>query len=203
MKNIYLIGDSIRFGAPHTSANNFLSPGYERCVREALRGKANVLGPEENCRFTQYTLRFLTKWAGAIPAAQIDVVHWNNGLWDVLRMYGDEPLNPIDVYASTLRRIHARIRLLFPNAKIVFALSTPVIEEKQSGDFRRVNSEIESYNEAAAGVMKELGVPVNDLYSLARGFDDSCYADATHFSERGCELIAAQVAKICMDQLDA
>ena len=29
MKSIYLIGDSIRFGAAHTSAYNFTSPGYE------------------------------------------------------------------------------------------------------------------------------------------------------------------------------
>ena len=202
MKNIYLIGDSIRFGAPHTSANNFLSPGYERYVREKLRGRACVNGPEENCRFTQYTLRFLHKWAGAIPGAQVDVVHWNNGLWDALRMFGDEPLNPIDVYVSTLRRIHARLRMLFPNAKIVFALTTPVIEEKQGADFCRLNSEIEAYNRAAAELMQELGVRIDDLYSLARGFDDSYYADATHFSEKGCDVIADQVVKICTELME-
>ncbi len=201
MKSIYLIGDSIRFGASRTSANNVLSPGYEKFVREKLNGVVNVLGPDENCRFTLYTLRFLHKWAGTIPGYQVDVVHWNNGLWDALRLFGDEPLTPIDVYVSNLKRIHTRIRLLFPNAKIIFALSTPVIEEKQGPDFRRYNREIEAYNAAASALMRELNVPVDDLYTLAAGLDDSCYADATHFSEAGCRILADQIAKVCMEQL--
>ena len=52
MKNIYLIGDSIRFGAPG-------SDGYGMHVKEKLQGKANVYAPNENCRFAQYTLRYL------------------------------------------------------------------------------------------------------------------------------------------------
>lgn len=199
MKNIYLIGDSIRFGAQHTSANNFLSPGYERYVREILNGAAYVCGPEENCRFAQYTLRFLHKWAGTIPAGQIDVVHWNNGLWDALRMFGDEPLTPLDTYVCMLRRVHARIERLFPNAQIVFALTTPVIEARQSPDFRRSNREIEAYNRAAAALMQELNVPVNDLYTIAAGLDGSFYADATHFNEAGCRVLAEQVARVCME----
>ena len=201
MKSIYLIGDSIRFGASHTSAYNFTSPGYERYVREKLRGTANVFGPEENCRFAQYTLRFLHKWAGTVPAGQIDVVHWNNGLWDAVRLFDDEPLTPIDVYVSFLERIHKRIGLLFPNAKIVFALTTPVLEAKQSRIHGRRNSDIEAYNRAAAELMQKLNVPVNDLYSLAAGFDDLCWADATHFSEKGCSALADQVAAACMKLL--
>ncbi|MBQ4506930.1 MAG: SGNH/GDSL hydrolase family protein [Firmicutes bacterium] len=202
MKNIYLVGDSIRFGAAHASGSNLFSPGYECYVREKLRGRVGVYAPEENCRFTQYTLRFLNKWAGTVPAGQIDLVHWNNGLWDAVRQFGDEPLNPIDVYVATLRRIYARIRLLFPNAQIVFALTTPVIEEKQNKDSRRRNSDIEAYNKAAAETMRELGVPVNDLYTLAKGFDDSYYSDAVHFNEKGCDALAEQVAKVCMELLE-
>ena len=38
MKNIFLVGDSIRFGAPNPSKYNNISPGYERYVREKLEG---------------------------------------------------------------------------------------------------------------------------------------------------------------------
>ena len=136
-----------------------------------------------------------------MPAGQIDVVHWNNGLWDAVRLFDDEPLTPLDVYVSFLERIYRRIGLLFPNAKVVFALSTPVVEAKQSAIHGRRNSEIEAYNRAAAELMRKLNVPVNDLYSLAAGFDDSCWADATHFSEKGCEALADQVVKACLPLL--
>ena len=56
MKNIYLIGDSIRFG----SVGGKGSPGYGIFVKEILNGIANVYAPNENCRFAQYTLREIT-----------------------------------------------------------------------------------------------------------------------------------------------
>ena len=64
MKNIYLIGDSIRFGAQ-------TSPGYGVYVKEALLQKANVFAPNENCRFASYTLRYLHEWASDIDGEKI------------------------------------------------------------------------------------------------------------------------------------
>ena len=58
MKNVFLIGDSIRYGAnrnPDYSTAN--SPGYGVYVTEMLKGTANVYAPTDNCRFLQYTLR--------------------------------------------------------------------------------------------------------------------------------------------------
>ena len=147
MKNVFLIGDSIRYGAHKVSEINELSPGYGVYVKEMLEGKANVYAPDENCRFAQFTLRFLRKWVKQAPAEEIDVVHWNNGLWDVVREYDDEPLTPIDVYGYMLKRVYKRIRLLFPNAKVIFALSTSVKEEWYTPNFRRYNKEIEEYTE--------------------------------------------------------
>ncbi|MBQ5808205.1 MAG: hypothetical protein IIW21_00435, partial [Clostridia bacterium] len=84
MKNVFLIGDSIRYGAQP------VSPGYGIYVKKMLEGKANVYYPNENCRFAQYTLRALYDWAKRLKKEniQIDVIHWNNGLWDVLRLNG-------------------------------------------------------------------------------------------------------------------
>ena len=188
MKNIYLIGDSIRFGATG-------SPGYGVYVKEKLKGKAEVYAPNDNCRFAQYTLRYLYDWAQELDTKKIDVVHWNNGLWDVLRLHGDDALTPVDVYASMLERVYKKIRLLFPNAKIIFALSTPVIEEWANPDFVRHNSEIKEYNEVAKSVMSRLGVKVNDLYSVAESWGEEYHSDWVHFNEKGSEILADAVIK--------
>ena len=190
MKNIYLIGDSIRFGAQ-------TSPGYGVYVKEKLEGRANVYAPGENCRFAQYTLRYLHEWANDIDREKIDIVHWNNGLWDVLRLFGDEPLTEIETYGIMLKRVYKRIKFLFPNAKVIFALSTAVIEEWGNPDFFRYNREIEQYNNKAREVMTELGVEVNDLYSLSAGFDNSLHSDWVHFGEEGSKILADKVIEVC------
>lgn len=197
MKSIFLIGDSIRYGSYNVTKHSNLSPGYGIYVKEKLKGIANVYAPDENCRFAQYTLRYLHVWAKKAPAEEIDIVHWNNGLWDALRLFGDEPLTPIDVYGDMLRRVYKRIRLVFPNAKIIFALSTSVVEEWADPEFIRYNREIEKYNEKAMEVMNELGVEVNDLYSISRTFDNSLHADWVHFGEEGSRILADAVIRAC------
>lgn len=193
MKNIFLIGDSIRYG-------NFVnSPGYGVYVKKKLEGKANIYSPDDNCRFVEYTLRYLHEWAMDIDREKIDVVHWNNGLWDVVRLFGDEPLTPLDVYGNTLKRIYKRIKYLFPKAKIIFALSTAVIEDPDSKDFVRLNRDIEEYNNKAKEVMASLGVEVNDLYGISAQFDPSLHSDGTHFGDKGSELLADAVIKACFE----
>ena len=190
MKKIYLIGDSIRFGAESVN-----SPGYGVYVKEKLNGIAEVYSPDENCRFAQYTLRYLYNWTSEFDTESIDIVHWNNGLWDVLRIHGDEPLTPIDVYVTFLERIYKKLRVLFPNAKIIFALSTPVIEELGNPDFMRYNKDIREYNVVAQKLMGKLGVQVNDLYSVAAEFGEKYHADWVHYDEEGSSLLADAVIK--------
>ena len=187
MKKIFLIGDSIRFGAPPNS------PGYGVFVQEKLAGQATVYAPNDNCRFAQYTLRYLHDWAGGLPKEEIDAVHWNTGHWDVLRLFGDEPFTDIEYYGETLKRIYKRIRFLFPNAKIIFALTTSVKEEWCSKDFARKNSDIEKYNQKAVEVLTPLGVEINDLYSVTKDFDDFWRSDFVHFREEGCKILANAV----------
>ncbi len=197
MKNVLLIGDSIRFGAPPKS------PGYGVYVKKMLEGRANVYAPNENCRFAQYTLRNLYDWERKLRAdnVKIDLVHWNNGLWDVLHVNGDDALTPCDVYVEFLRRIYNKLKKLFPEAKIVFALSTGVIEEMGSPDFMRYNSEIEQYNAAARALMDTLGVPVNDLYSISREIEDT-HCDWVHFGEEGSKVLAEAVVEKIIPELD-
>lgn len=193
MKNIFLIGDSIRFGS--TSGN---SPGYGVYVKEKLSDKANVYAPDENCRFAQYTQRYLHVWAQDIDGESIDVVHWNNGLWDVLRILGDEPFTDVDMYVRSLRRVYGRIRRLFPNARVIFALNTAVIEELTKPDFKRYNRDIEAYNQAAAALMAELHVEVNDLYSVTKSWGADMHTDHVHFTPEACEILADKVIEKIM-----
>ena len=195
MKHVFLIGDSIMFGA---GAN---ARGYGDAVRMKLAGTASVAWQHENARFAQYTLRYLHEWAQQVDAEKIDVVHWNNGLWDALHLLGDEALTPIEVYPIFLRKVYQRIRRVFPNAKVIFALSTPVEEDMANPDFIRYNAEIEEYNRAAAACMAELGVTVNDLYTVAKPLGREYRADWVHYNNAGCDVLAEAVVKAIQAQL--
>ena len=196
MKNIFLIGDSIRYGAvANPDYNTSNSPGYGVYVEKMLSGKAKVYAPNDNCRFLQYTLRYLYDWTINLDREKIDIVHWNNGLWDVLRINGDEPLTHIDIYEKMIARVADAIKKLFPNAKIIFALSTAVIEEWAHPNFLRYNSDIEKYNEVAKRVLTKKGIIINDLYSISKCFDSSLHADWVHFNEEGSKILAEAVSK--------
>ena len=195
MKKIFLIGDSIRFGAPPKS------PGYGRYVKELLAKEAEVYAPNDNCRWAQYTLRYLHEWATQCPKEEIEVVHWNNGLWDVLRILGDDPLTDIEDYGKMLLRVHGRIRTLFPNAKIVFATNTAVIEEWGTPRFFRYNRDIEAYNQKAIEVLAPLGVRINDLYPLSKTLDAPYRTDWVHYNEEGSKILADAVVKIIREVL--
>lgn len=209
MKKILLLGDSIRMG-------------YDEFVRERLDGKAEVFYPEDNGRFAQYTLRTLENWKADLQLDRVDLVHWNNGLWDVLHLnagdaagdgeaegttlqrpsaesgktfvYDKDPLTPPEMYAYMIGRIHRRIGQLFPGAKIVFAASTPVIEEQASWAFRS-NAEIREYNEIARRTLAPFGVPFNDLYSFAEKNCSGLHCDWVHYTPEGSDLLASQVVR--------
>ena len=190
MKNIFLIGDSIRFGVSHPLRAE--DTGYGIFIKNKLLGKANVYGPRENCRFTQYTLRYLHQWAKEENAGEnIDLVCWNNGLWDVLRMYGDEPFTSIEEYGKMLQRIYRRIALLFPRAKVVFLLSTPVLESMTpSGDLVRYDRDVVLYNQKAVETLSPLGVEFLDLYAKAKTLQPTYSRDWMHFTPQGAEQLA-------------
>ena len=76
-----------------------------------------------------------------------------------------------------------------------------MIEEREFPEFLRYNREIEEYNKKAREVMEELGVEVNDLYSITSAFDHSLYADAVHFNEDGSKILADAVIKACLPDM--
>ncbi len=190
MKNILLIGDSIRMG-------------YDKAIKKSLEGIANVYFPEENCRFASYVLRYLHEYKELVKDKQVDVLHWNAGLWDCLRLFEEEPHTPVEVYSYYIDRICQRILKLFPDAKVIFATSTSVQSEKMSKDFKRYNEEIEKYNAAAVEIVKKYGFEVNDLYAASINLLEEAHSDPVHYyTAEGTETFANKVLSYIVPALD-
>ena len=177
MKKVILIGDSIRL------------IGYGKPVAERLSNEFEVWQPDDNCRFAQYTLRGLWEWKDNIRGA--DIIHWNNGLWDICSIFGDGEFTPIDEYVSTMLRV---ARLLKERASVViFATTTPVRPENQHNK----NEIIEAYNNALVPKLQEMGVVINDLYTpLSTDLYKYISGDTIHLSEEGISLAADMVESI-------
>ena len=191
MKKVILIGDSIRMG-------------YDKYIKASLEGEAEVFYPSENCRFATYVLRFVHEWKRKENWPEdADLVHWNAGLWDLPEIMDDEPLTPIEAYAYTIARIDKRLRQLFPKAKIVFATSTAVQEEKYRGVFKRHNRVIEQYNEAAIRALANSDTVIDDLYAVTAHCPDECHSDMTHYStSAGIERVGGQVLSVISRELE-
>ena len=168
MKNVLLLGDSIR-------------RGYDSAVKKTLEGIAEVYFPEDNCRFASYLLRYIGDYGALIKNGTPDIIHWNAGLWDCLRQYGEEPHTPLDVYAYYIERICLRIKKLYPNATVIFATSTSVISE----------------------IVKKYGFLIDDLYTVSTKLPESAHSDAVHYyTPEGTEAITNQVLYSLAPHLD-
>lgn len=190
MKNILLIGDSIRIG-------------YDKSVEKSLQGIANVYYPDDNCRFASYVLRYLHIYKQLLDDKEADVIHWNAGLWDCIRLFEEEPHTPKDVYAYYIERVCIRIKKLFPAAKVIFATSTRVLSERMAKDFKRYNEDIEEYNRIAVEIVKKYGFKVNDLYTISSALPENAHSDAVHYyTSAGTEAFTKQVLKCLAEELE-
>ncbi|MBO5908556.1 MAG: SGNH/GDSL hydrolase family protein [Clostridia bacterium] len=186
MKKVLLIGDSIRVG-------------YDKAVKKSLEGKVDVYFPDENCRFACYVLRYLNEYQYLSSDGKFDIVHWNAGHWDTLRQYEEEPNTPIDIYAYYIDRICARIKKLFPDAKVVFATSTRVTE----GLPYRRNEDIRKYNAVAIEIVKKYGFLVNDLYAISEDLPDEALSDDVHYyTPMGTEALSNAVISCILRELN-
>lgn len=186
---IVLIGDSIR-------------QGYDKYVRMAFDGVASIYYPKENCRFTSYILRSIPDWKEGMGCGDdVDLVHWNAGLWDNLVMIDGKHHTPLDIYKENVARICDMIKILFPSAKMIFATSTPCNEEFfKTYKFHRTNAETELYNRAASEIVLEKGGAVNDLYALLKDDHMKYHSDQTHYyTKDGTRVITNQVIG-CIEQ---
>lgn len=182
-KTVFLIGDSIRIG-------------YCEYAREALAESANVIYPNENCRNTQYTYVSLEGWKNLFENPEcVDVVYWNNGHWDIAHWGGDErSLNTLEQYCDMLTRIVRRLKIIFPNAQIVFSTTLPKNPWVTTEQNPRTNAEIIKYNSAAKAVLEHQDVLIDDLYETFKNVAEEDYADYCHFTVEANKRIGKRVA---------
>ena len=170
MKQILLIGDSIRMG-------------YCETAKALLADRYEVIFPKENCRMSQNILTSLGAWAGLCRPEDVTVVQFNCGHWDAARFGGDsEPLTSLDEYAKNLRAIVRRLRGYFPAAKLIWASTTPMNPTHPQTSNPRTTDEIRAYNAVAAAIMAEEGIAVNDLFAATEHWSTDDFADYCHFT---------------------
>ncbi len=175
MKKVVLLGDSIRL------------IGYGPFVPELLGEDFTVWQPEDNCRFASYTLRMLCDHKNDMEGA--DIIHWNNGLWDVCDLFGDGAFTPIDTYVEQLTRIATILKTYAPT--VIFATTT-VPAPAMWGHSR---DRIAAYNEAAIAALRPMGILINDIFPLVDGHTDTMICeDLLHLTEDASRIIARQVA---------
>ena len=174
MTKVFCIGDSIRMQ-------------YAPRVKEMLKEEFSVDAPAENCRFAKYSLRGLYDWRAGLEGC--DIVHWNNGLWDVCDIFGDGVFTSEEEYATTMLRIADL--LLKEHEIVIFATTTPVSKRNQ----HNTNETIARYNRMIVPLLEAKGVLINDLYTpVAADINRYISEDTIHLSEEGIALCAAQVA---------
>lgn len=195
MFSVFMFGDGIRLCTDH-------DPGYGSYAVEALLGRAYVYSPAEDAQSTHHTLLNLNRWIEeqrSLDREDVQIVHWNVGLWDAVRVCGGEPVTPAALYADRLEQIHRCLRAAFPNARMVFALTTPVIEREKERPLMWRNEDIRRMNKAAADRLKPLGVEINDLYTAASEFGPECYRSGEMLSAEGARRLGQTVAECILN----
>ena len=175
MKQILLLGDSIRMQ-------------YQPVVGKKLADIATVSGPEENGRWSGYTLNSLRFWLPQLPAP--DLVHWNCGLWDMGDDYQERRhFYMPDLYEETCHRICRVLRKWThrPDLPLVIATTTPTLQ----GD----HQDVLLYNDILKKVAAEENAAVNDLYAVVNADKPRMIGeDHIHLSPEGVEAVAEQTA---------
>lgn len=176
---VALLGDSIR-------------QQYGEQVRQLLGAEYEVWEPKENCRFAKYTLRGLFDWAEDLEG--VDVVHWNNGHWDVCRLFEGETFSSEEEYVQDMMRIVDILQKRY--RAVIFATTTPVRVENQYSS----NEDIDRFNYRIVSLLMERGVIINDLNRLLRADVDKFICDdAIHLTTEGIAVCAERVSECIKD----
>ncbi len=186
LPRVLLIGDSI-------------SMGYTVAVREKLAGKANVLRIPTNGGPTTNGLKNLKAWLGD---GKWDVIHFNWGLHDLKYIMDDATKRadpkaagahmqvPLAEYEKNLRELVTQLKAT--GAKLIWCSTTPVVD----GGEGRVGASELPYNAAAARVMKEAGIPTDDLHAHAQAKlkEIQLPNGNVHYTPDGYKYLAEKVA---------
>jgi acyl-CoA thioesterase-1 len=179
------LGDSIRL------------IGYGTKVPELLGEDYQVFQPEDNCRFVKYTLRMLFDLKSEIEGS--DVIHWNNGLWDIpTGLFDDgEPFTNVEEYVQNMLRVAKELKKL--GKRVIFATTTPVHEDKKNLEGpippAHRNEDIIRYNSAILKEFEKEDIYINDLHSLMYAEKEKyLLSDMIHPNPDGIKVLGRAVA---------
>lgn len=193
LPNVLIIGDSI-------------SIGYTPFVKKALEGKANVIHNKGNAQHTGTGLIKLDEWLGE---TEWDVIHFNWGLWDLCyrseqsEVYGNrDKVNGTvtftpEEYGENLEKLV--MRLEETKATLIFA----TISYVPKGEAGRFFGDDKRYNKVAVRIMKKHNIKINKLNAVSRRIhkNHKKAEGDVHFTSEGYELLAKQVTKKIMENL--
>ena len=191
LPRVLIIGDSI-------------SGHYIDSVCDGLRGCANVIG-EASMRGDAWSNMqpdfYRSDWASRGDGLKnflktrgpFDIVHFNNGIHNFYRANpGDEKL-----YAEQLRKVVATIRE--SGAICLFANSTGTIGDNKIPMSPHYLTNCKAFNAAAETVMRELNVPVTDIYgALQPWIEELISADLIHPKQEANPIMA----KVIIERID-
>ena len=202
LPRVLLIGDSI-------------SVAYTLAVRRDLEGVANLHRIPANGGSTKTALGSygLNRWLK--EGEKWDIIHFNFGLHDASYRFandldkdaagnyasptnGGRPNVSVEQYEKNLREIIPILRKT--GAKLIFATTTPIPDSKAE---KYVQGSEVAYNEVALKVMQEEGIPINDLWGLAKPQLTSTNATGepfqtprnVHFGKWSSAILGKQVAE--------
>lgn len=187
LPKVVLVGDSIRLS-------------YATIVAKQLSGQADVISPKANGGDSRRVLQGLQEWA---IRPQPDVVCFNCGIHDTKKFTasGSFQVGPQD-YEKNLRQIVERIRGS-TQATVIFITTTPVLDAaaaaaRRDRDYQLLHSSVQQYNGIALRVMRELDVPMIDLYDRFNSGDPALDTllgnDGLHLTAAGQQLAAEMIS---------
>ena len=187
MKNVTLIGDSIRMG-------------YQQYVVQDLDGIARIWGPEANGGDSNKVRAHLSEWVDANPG---DIVHLNCGLHDLRKAF-DSDQAQVDPETYRANLIHIFDAVVAAGRKLIWATTTPVNEDwhHERKGFDRFCADVDLYNTIALEEARRRDLPVTDLHALVTeaGRDELLVPDGVHFSDAGSALLGKAVAASIVEQ---
>ena len=115
------------------------------------------------------------------------VIHFNNGLhgWGYTE----------DQYRDGLLRLMETFKEHSAGAKLIWATTTPVRDRDDLQQISERTERVKARNQIAAEIMKETGIPSDDLYGLVEQHPDWHSGDGVHFNGKGKVAQGAAVAE--------
>lgn len=174
-KDILVIGDSISIG--YTPTIGKLMPDYR------------VTHSKGNARNSFYTANNASQWLADMEQAP-EIIIWNNGIWNTIHNYTDEPLQFLmttsQQYESDLENT-AQI-LKQTGARIIFVTTTNIAEGTNFYD----ETMLQDLNETAKTVMMRNGIEVYDLNAVSNGIL-SYKKDPVHYTDAGYYILGESI----------